>query len=77
MVKIFRGAVEGRIVEGRGDAGGFLPYFLPDGASKTLAEERPNVFNARYYAVRDFMLDRTWGKPMEPLETWDGEWQEG
>jgi XTP/dITP diphosphohydrolase len=38
-VFVFKGEVSGRIVEPKGENIGFLAYFLPDGASRTLGEE--------------------------------------
>lgn len=47
-VFIYRGSVLGTIVESRGGGGfGFDPVFLPNGAIKTLAESKPDAFNAR------------------------------
>ena len=74
FVYIFKGEVEGTIVLPRGKAYGFLHFFQPDGTNKTLAEELPDQFNARYYAVRNFLNNVVFLKS-EPLLEWTGVFQ--
>ena len=73
-VYIFRGAITGTIVEARGESFGFLPHFQPDGGSKTLAEELPDHFNARYFAVKDMIENRPY-KICDVLPFWSGKFQ--
>ncbi|MBB63764.1 MAG: hypothetical protein CMO81_01735 [Waddliaceae bacterium] len=77
QVYVFKGEVEGTIVESRGIGGfGFDPHFLPKGANKTLAEEKPNRFSARAKAVEALSEKEVFR--IEPLMLeWNGPWQEG
>ena len=73
-VYIFKGEIPGRIVEKRGQSFGFLPVFLPDGADKTLAEDLPDHFNARYFAVKQFLANEPF-QVCDPILAWDGKFQ--
>ncbi len=73
-VEIFRGEVSGTIVPARGKSFGFNPVFQPYGSTKTLAEERPNHFNARYLAVQNFLSKKPY-LISEPLKNWTGPYQ--
>lgn len=77
QVYVFDGKVEGQIVAPRDDIAGFGfdPYFLPDGSTHTLAEEKPARFNARALAVRNFVDNQPYAI-RTPIEQWDGEWQQ-
>jgi XTP/dITP diphosphohydrolase len=74
-VYVFKGSQLGQIVKAKGQEGfGFDPYFLPDGADTTLAESKPDQFNARAKAVEAFVKI----KPCiihEAIYKWDGKWQ--
>ena len=73
-IHIFRGEVVGRVVERKGESFGFLPHFQPASAEKTLAEELPDKFNARFYALQNFKMKDPY--VIAPtLETWSGPWQ--
>lgn len=73
-IEVYAGVVEGKLVSPRGDEDwGFAPYFLPNGATKTLGEEKPDKYNARSLVVKKF-LDRAPDYYVEPL-VWKGEWQ--
>jgi len=74
-VYIYRGSVTGTIILPRGDGGfGFDPVFLPDGATKTLAESKPDMFNARAKAIEALIKGEIYSK--HPLiEKWEGPWQ--
>ncbi|MBN8555226.1 MAG: hypothetical protein J0L93_07270 [Deltaproteobacteria bacterium] len=71
---IFKGEVSGKLVPPRGKSFGFNPYFLPDGAVKTLAEEKADLFNARYHALQNFIANHP-HQICEPLKEWDGNFQ--
>lgn len=74
-VYIFEGRLEGTIVTKKGDLGfGFDPFFLPKGAHRTLAEEKPDCFNARSLAVDAFFRQETVAI-MQPIFKWEGPWQ--
>lgn len=74
-VYVYEGKIEGVIVEKKEESAfGFDPFFLPNGAQKTLAEDKPDHTNARALAVEAFLT----GKPIaiKPImESWDGPWQ--
>lgn len=73
---IYKGSVSGTIVKPRGIAGfGFDPVFLPDGAKETLAESKPDLYNARAKAVEALIHEKVWiTHPV--LENWTGPWQD-
>lgn len=77
MVHVFEGKVYGTVVPPRGDQGfGFDPIFLPEGAHRTLAEDKPNTVNARALAVAAFAENRP--HAIVPVKKhWDGPWQDG
>ncbi len=74
-VCIYKGAIQGTIVEAKGSTGfGFDPVFLPDGATKTLAEAKPDNVNARAKAVEALLKNDLYLKhPV--IENWNGPWQ--
>jgi XTP/dITP diphosphohydrolase len=74
-VHIYRGSIPGKIVEPQGTAGfGFDSVFLPDGSPATLAQYKPDHFNARAKAVEAFVKDVLWTiRPI--IEEWKGPWQ--
>ncbi len=74
VVFIYKGQVKGTIVSSRGKQYGFLSYFQPDGAIKTLAEERPDYYNARFYAIQNFLENKPY-TTCSPLYTWQGPFQ--
>lgn len=75
MVFIYKGGIEGTIVEPRGSTGfGFDPVFLPDGSEKTLAESKPDCYNARAQAVQAFIQGALW-TTHPVIKTWEGPWQ--
>jgi len=75
-VYVFKGEVKGKLVKARIKAGfGFDPYFLPDGSTKTLAEEKPDQFNARALAVKALIANQPFAIT-KPIYDWKGPWQE-
>lgn len=73
---IYRGQISGVITSARGHAGfGFDPFFQPDGTDKTLAEDKPFAFNARYQAVKMLIENKPFSIS-KPILSWQGEWQE-
>lgn len=75
-VIVFKGSVLGTIVQPRGSSGfGFDPVFLPLGASKTIAEEKPDTVNARAKAVEALMKEDIW-KKHPVIKDWMGPWQQ-
>lgn len=73
-VHVFVGEVSGKMVAPRGNSFGFNPYFLPDQAKKTLGEEIPPQFNARYHAVQKLLKNQP-DFVLEPLTDWNGKFQ--
>lgn len=74
-INIYRGVVSGIIVLPRGEAGfGFDPVFLPEGARETLAQSKPDLYNARAKAVEALFKEDVWLK-RAPLRDWKGPWQ--
>lgn len=75
QIHIYKGSISGTIVTPKGQTGfGFDPVFLPDGATTTLAESKPDTVNARAKAVEALIKDDVWMlHPM--IEHWDGNWQ--
>jgi XTP/dITP diphosphohydrolase len=75
-VYTFKGEVKGTIVEPRGNDGfGFDPYFLPDGAEETLAENKPTQYNARAAAIHSLLNGKIHGHG-PAITHWDGPWQQ-
>ncbi len=75
QIMIYRGVVSGKIVPSRGAAGfGFDPAFLPNGATETLAESKPDAFNARAKAVEALIKGEVW-MTHPVIENWEGPWQ--
>lgn len=75
QIYIYKGSQSGIIVPARGTTGfGFDPVFLPNGSTKTLAESKPDLFNARAKAVEALLKGDVWTKhPI--IENWEGPWQ--
>lgn len=75
-IYVFKGEVLGKIVEPQSTSGfGFDPYFQPNGTEKTLAEEKPDAFNARALAVKALTQEKPF--IIQPaIYHWDGLWQE-
>lgn len=74
-IRVYRGMVEGEIVAPRGNDGfGFDPVFLPKGASKTLAENKPDHLNARNKAVDALIKDHPYCV-QTMISDWNGPWQ--
>ncbi len=74
-VIIYKGEVTGQIVESRGKGGfGFDPFFLPEGAKDTLAQSKPDQFNARARAVEALIKDEKYAC-VRAIYDWDGPWQ--
>lgn len=75
QIFIYKGSVLGSIVKPRGKSGfGFDPVFLPNGAIETLAESKPDAYNARAKAVEALMQDHEW--IIHPvIDDWQGPWQ--
>jgi XTP/dITP diphosphohydrolase len=75
QIYIYKGSISGTIVQPRGATGfGFDPVFLPNGSTETLAESKPDLFNARAKAVESLLKGDIWTKhPI--IEKWEGPWQ--
>jgi XTP/dITP diphosphohydrolase len=75
QIHIYKGSVSGTIVLPTGNTGfGFDPVFLPNGSTETLAESKPDIFNARAKAVESLLKGDVWTKhPI--IENWEGPWQ--
>lgn len=75
QIYIYKGHVSGTIVLPKGCSNfGFDPVFLPNGSTQTLAESKPDLFNARAKAVESLLKGEVWIKhPM--IENWEGPWQ--
>jgi XTP/dITP diphosphohydrolase len=75
QIYIYKGSISGTIVLPRGTTGfGFDPVFLPNGSTATLAESKPDLFNARAKAVEALLVGNVWMKhPI--IENWNGPWQ--
>lgn len=73
-IYIYKGQVDGKIVESRGKKYGFLSYFQPKGSNQTLAEELPDKYNARFYAIQNFLNEKV-HTVCEPLHIWQGLFQ--
>ncbi len=74
-VLIYKGEIKGAIVSATGEEGfGFDPVFLPDGASKTLAQVKSDEFNARALAI-DALLKKKEFMTVKAIHHWDGPWQ--
>lgn len=75
QIYIYKGSVSGVIVPPRGTTGfGFDPIFLPHGSIQTLAQAKPDIYNARAKAVEALLKGEVWTKhPM--IEHWEGPWQ--
>ncbi|WP_068468777.1 non-canonical purine NTP pyrophosphatase [Candidatus Protochlamydia phocaeensis] len=74
-VFIYKGNLSGTIVEPKGSGGfGFDPVFLPERAEETLAQSKPDAFNARAKAVEALLKGEPW--VIHPcIKTWQGPWQ--
>jgi len=76
-VLVYEGITEGKIVEPTGaDGFGFDPVFLPEGSTKTLAEDKPDAVSARAAAI-GALVQGMHIRMMEPIRTedWKGSWQ--
>lgn len=76
QVFIYQGLVNGVIVKPQGKNGfGFDPVFLPEGATETLAQNKPDHLNARALAVDALIHDES--VAVESVITeWNGPWQD-
>lgn len=74
-IYVYKGEVNGRIVEPRGPKSyGFNSIFQPDGETKTLAEFSSDKIDARAIAVDAFMRNR-YSEVVKAIYRWDGPWQ--
>lgn len=72
---VYKGEISGMIVKPRGESNfGFDPIFLPNGATFTLAESKPNQFNARAQAVEALIQNKIW-ITCPVIQKWEGPWQ--
>lgn len=74
VTRLYVGEVEGSIAPPRGDGFGFDPFFLPDGATRTLGESKPSHLDPRALAVRALLSNRPTRTYAAPA-SWDGPWQ--
>ena len=74
-VIIFQGTIHGTIVKPEGNTGfGFDPLFLPNGTNNTLAQSKPDEYNARAKAVQALINNQpTTTHPL--IKNWQGPWQ--
>lgn len=75
QVSVFRGQVFGTISEKRGEGFGFDPYFVPDGCTKTLGEDKPKDVSARWLALLAMKNGQVFSRN-EFLKEWDGKFQD-
>ncbi|MEM9737541.1 MAG: non-canonical purine NTP pyrophosphatase [Bacteroidota bacterium] len=76
QVYVYQGKVKGVLVSPRGEGFGFDPCFQPVGSAQTLAESKPDRYNARAQAVLNFVQKN----PLtiqKPIRGWQGRWQQG
>lgn len=75
-VLIYKGSVFGTIVEPRGTNGfGFDSVFLPEGSTMTLAQSKPDKYNARAKAVEALIKGNIFARhPI--IKKWEGPWQQ-
>lgn len=74
-VTVFRGKISGKIVKERGNDGfGFDKFFQPENSEFTLAEKKPDRFNARALAVEAFLGNDVFEK-LPVNQSWSGPWQ--
>ena len=73
QVHVYKGEVSGTIVPASGDGFGFDPVFKPNSSNKTLAEYKPDCFNARALAVQAFLNEEV--HCICDLLYWKGKWQ--
>lgn len=74
-ILIYQGKIPGMIVQPRGLNGfGFDSVFLPDGSNETLAESKPDRFNARAKAV-EALIKNDLLTMNALIQKWDGPWQ--
>lgn len=72
---VFRGAVAGKIVQSSGSQGfGYDSVFQPNGSNQTLAEFKPDHFNARALAVEAFLSGNEFAR-LKAIYHWEGPWQ--
>lgn len=74
IVVLYQGVVKGKLVAPQGGEG-FEAVFLPDGATETLAQNKPDEFNARALAVKSLLSE----EPLlieSAITEWDGPWQQ-
>jgi XTP/dITP diphosphohydrolase len=75
-VFVYKGILSGTIVEPKGINGfGFDPVFLPTGATETLAQSKPDQFNARAKAVEALIKNKVW-MTCPVIKEWTGPWQQ-
>ena len=74
MVYVYQGQIKGIIVLPKGQGFGFDPVLKPEGSDFTLAESKPDVYNARAKAVLNFAKDK-FISFQKPIVSWDGAWQ--
>lgn len=72
---VYKGEVKGQIVPASGNGGfGFDPIFLPEGTNKTLAESKPDQYNARALAVEALLKGKVF-EIRKAIYDWNGPWQ--
>jgi XTP/dITP diphosphohydrolase len=75
-IYIYKGEIHGKIVKTTNNKEfGFDPYFMPNGTNKTLAQEKPDIYNARAIAVKALVEEKPF--TIQPaIYQWEGPWQE-
>lgn len=84
---IYEGIINGIIVEKRGESNfgyinyyylfiysSFDPYFQPDGADKSLAEDKPDERSARFKAIENLAKNQV-KYIKDGIFEWNGKWQ--
>lgn len=79
-ISVYRGIVNGIIVEPSINGFGFDPYFLPDGSDITLSqldkEGKKDLFSARVKALLNLKNDKAeFRKEIKDIPIWNGQYQ--
>lgn len=75
-VFVFEGAIKGKIVSPKNpdEKNDIDAIFLPDGQTKTLAENKPDNLNIRYLAIKN-LYEGNYIAILPSMKSWRGPWQ--